>query len=215
MPKLQLAIDDLNYMDALKLMQQIQPYVDIIELGSPFIMEYGMEAVRNFRKQFPNNEILADLKIMDAGYYEAELAFKAGADYVTVLGVTDLLTIKGCQEAANAYGKNIYVDMICVEDLLKRMKEVESIGVHGISVHIGIDQQAAGKKPIDDLKIIVKHRTNTVVSVAGGIKSSTIPMYIAAKADVVIAGGGICHCQNPTKEAELISKLLKEGKETL
>jgi len=30
--------------------------------------------------------VLADLKIMDAGEHEANLAFEAGADIVTVLG---------------------------------------------------------------------------------------------------------------------------------
>ena len=36
---------------------------------------------------------------MDAGEYEAEETFKAGADYCTVLGVTDTLTIEGCVKA--------------------------------------------------------------------------------------------------------------------
>ena len=40
-------------------------------------------------------EVLCDAKIMDAGAYEAQLAYDAGADYVTVLGITDDLTIKG------------------------------------------------------------------------------------------------------------------------
>ncbi|VTO12876.1 putative hexulose 6 phosphate synthase [Klebsiella variicola] len=49
--------------------------------------------------------MLADLKIMDAGYYESEMAFKAGADYATVLGVTDILTVKGCVDIANKMGQ--------------------------------------------------------------------------------------------------------------
>ena len=64
------------------------------------------------KEHFPDKEVLADMKIMDAGFYEAEEALKAGADYVTVLGVTDNLTIQGCKEAAEKYGKEIVVDMI-------------------------------------------------------------------------------------------------------
>ena len=127
--KLQIALDDLTMEEALVLMDKVQDFVDIIEIGTPFIYEYGMEAVRTMKKRYPDKEILADMKIMDAGYYEAEEALKAGADYVTVLAVTDLLTIQGCVKAAQVYGKEIVVDMICVTDLEKRIKELEELGV--------------------------------------------------------------------------------------
>ena len=39
--------------------------------------------------------VLADLKIMDAGGYEVAKASEAGADIITVLGVSDDATIKG------------------------------------------------------------------------------------------------------------------------
>ena len=92
--------------------------MDIIEVGSPFIIEEGMRPVRIFKEKYPDCEILADTKIMDAGEYEAEETFKAGADYCTVLGVTDTLTIEGCVKAAKEYGKQTMVDMICVEVII-------------------------------------------------------------------------------------------------
>ncbi|MCP1102698.1 3-hexulose-6-phosphate synthase [Aequitasia blattaphilus] len=208
--KLQLAIDDLSMEEALKLTDSILEYIDIIEMGSPFLMEYGMEAVRSFKNRYPEKEILADLKIMDAGFFEAELAFRAGADYATVLGVTDLLTIQGCQDAAEQYGRKIYVDMICVPDIPTRMKAIEEIGVFGISVHTGVDQQAAGRSAIDDLKLMLEHRQKAEISVAGGIHSGTIQSYIDAGADVVISGGGICHSENPRLEAAKIAKCIAE-----
>lgn len=206
--KLQLALDDLTWEEALQLMDKVGDQVDIIELGTPFLMEYGMEAVRQFRKRFPEHELLADLKIMDAGCYEAGLAFRTGADYVTVLGVTDLLTIRGCQKAAEEYGGKVYVDMICVDNLPERIKAVESLGVHGISVHVGVDQQAAGRKPIDDLQVMIAHRKQAEISVAGGINSRTAKMYKDAGADVLICGSGICHAPDPRAEAEAITAVL-------
>ena len=77
--KLQLALDDITLEDALSLVRTVRDYIDIIEIGTPFVIEYGMEAVRVMKKEFPEKEILADLKIMDAGDYEAEEALKAGA----------------------------------------------------------------------------------------------------------------------------------------
>ena len=66
--KLQLALDDITLEDALSLVRTVRDYIDIIEIGTPFVIEYGMEAVRVMKKEFPEKEILADLKIMEDVY---------------------------------------------------------------------------------------------------------------------------------------------------
>ena len=208
--KLQIALDDLTMEEALVLMDTVQNHVDIIEIGTPFIYEYGMEAVRTMKKRYPDKEILADMKIMDAGYYEAEEALKAGADYVTVLAVTDLMTIQGCVKAAQVYGKEIVVDMICVTDLEKRIKELEELGVHGLAVHTGTDMQAAGRTPLDDLKVMSACAQKAKISVAGGIKAETVPEYAVYAPEVLIVGSGICHAEDPTAAAKEICQICKE-----
>jgi 3-hexulose-6-phosphate synthase len=64
---------------------------------------------------FPDKLIFADMKIADTGSLEAEIAFKAGADLVTVMGAVDDETIKGA-EAAKKYGRKVVVDTIGVKD---------------------------------------------------------------------------------------------------
>ena len=51
--KLQLALDDITLEDALSLVRTVRDYIDIIEIGTPFVIEYGMEAVRVMKKEFP------------------------------------------------------------------------------------------------------------------------------------------------------------------
>jgi 3-hexulose-6-phosphate synthase len=202
--KLQLALDDIKLDDALELVEKVRNYIDIIEIGTPFVIAEGMHAVRVMKERFPEKEILADLKIMDAGYYEAEEALQDGAHYVTVLGVTDILTVKGCVDAAERYQGKVVVDMICITDLQKRIQEMEEIGVHYVSVHVGADQQAAGYNPLEDLKIMKQHAKKAKVSVAGGINSKTINDYVALQPDIVIVGSGITHAEDPVKEAKFI-----------
>ena len=206
--KLQLALDELSLADALALAEQVIDYVDIIEIGTPFVIDEGMNAVRQFKSRFPDKEILADEKIMDGGYLESKLAFDAGADYVTVLGVTDILTVKACLRAANEYRRQVVVDMICVDDLPGRIKELETAGAHILAVHTGADQQAAGRQPIEDLKVMAQHVSRAKVSVAGGINSKTIHEYVALRPDIVIVGSAITHAADPALEARLIKQAM-------
>jgi len=76
--------------------------------------------------------VLADLKIMDAGEHEANLAFAAGADIVTVLGVAHDETVQGVVRAARrARGgaKEVMVDLINTTDPAARAAQVAKLGV--------------------------------------------------------------------------------------
>lgn len=211
--KLQLALDELKLEDALHFAEKVIDYVDIIEIGTPFVIEEGMNAVRKFKNKFPHKEILSDEKIMDGGYHESELAFDAGAEYVTVLGVTDILTVKACLKAADDHKKQVVVDMICVEDLANKVKQMEEAGVHVLAVHTGADQQAAGHTPIDDLKIMKKYAKKAKVAVAGGITSKTIDQYVELNPDIIIVGTGITHAEDPVTEARLIKEAMEKSKQ--
>lgn len=46
-----------------------------------------------------------------------------------------------------------------------------------LAVHTGTDQQAAGRKPIDDLITMLKVRRKARIAVAGGISSQTVKDY--------------------------------------
>lgn len=203
--KLQLALDEMNLVDALRFTDVIKEYVDIIEIGTPFCLEEGSRAIREFRRFFPDKEILADLKIMDGGYFEADNAFKAGADYVTVLGVSDILTIKGAQDAARDHGKKLVVDMICVADMPARIRELEEkVGVDILAVHTGADQQAAGRTSLQDLEVMTRYAKKAGISVAGGINSKSIDQYVAFNPDIIICGSGLGHAKDPLAEARAI-----------
>jgi 3-hexulose-6-phosphate synthase len=208
--KLQLALDDVSLAEAIELVTKLYEHVDIVEIGTPLIIEEGMAPVRALRARFPNLKILADTKIMDAGEYEAGLAFAAGADYATVLGVTDLATVEGCLKTAESCCKTIVVDMICVDDLPTRIARLEGLGVKALAVHTGVDQQRAGRTPVDDLKIMKAHSRQSTLFVAGGITLSTLPRYMALGADVMIVGGGIRHAADPAAEARALQARLRK-----
>ena len=187
--KLQIALDTLSLEECIILLEQTKGNVDIAEVGTLFIIEEGMRPVRELKKRFPEIEILADTKIMDAGELEASSAFKAGADIVTVLGVSNDETILGAIKAAKQHGGKIMIDMIAVKNLVERAKEIDAMGVDYICVHTAFDVQKSGKDPLDELKMINKVICNAKSAVAGGVKLSTIDEIVEEGAEIIVVGG--------------------------
>lgn len=210
--KLQLAMDDITLNDAINLLEKISDSIDIIEIGTPFLLEYGMDAIRHIRSNFPDKEILCDAKIMDGGTLESTSAFKAGADYITVLAVSDNSTIKAVVAAAKVSRKQVVADLICAVDFHKTIPQLEAIGVDIIAVHVGIDQQLSGRTPLKDLIEIKKIAKNAKVAVAGGISFDTLDQYLEQKPDIIIVGSAIMSAQNPTNEAKKIYSRIQEAK---
>lgn len=198
---IQVALDSLDPKTTLALAKQTAPHVDIIEIGTPCIKANGVELVKAMKAQHPDKLILVDLKTMDAGEYEADPFYKAGADICTVLGCADLGTIKGVIKAANKYGKQAQVDMINVADKVACAKAVVAEGAHILGVHTGLDQQAAGQTPFADLSALAALGLKAKISVAGGIKQATIQQVVKSGADIVVAGAAIYGASSPADAA--------------
>jgi 3-hexulose-6-phosphate synthase len=211
MAQTQMALDSLDFDATVALATKVAPHVDILEIGTPCIKHNGIELLKTLRAKFPNNKILVDLKTMDAGFYEAEPFYKAGADICTVLGTADIGTIKGVIDVANKYGKMAQVDLINVTDKKARTLEVAKLGAHIIGVHTGLDQQAAGQTPFVDLAMVTALNTGAKVSVAGGVKAATVRQVVDAGADIVVAGAAIYGAADPAASAAEITGLARAG----
>jgi 3-hexulose-6-phosphate synthase len=198
--KLQVAMDVLTVDEALELASQVAEHVDIIELGTPLVKNAGLSAVTAVKEAHPTKVVFADLKTMDAGELEAELAFKAGADLVSVLGSADDSTIAGAVKAARAHNKGVVVDLIGVQDKVNRAQEARQLGAKYVEFHAGLDEQA---KPGYDLSVLLTagELARVPFSVAGGVNASTIGSVQRAGADVAVAGGSIYGAADPAEAA--------------
>ena len=101
----QLSLDLIDLPEALQTAETaIRAGVDWLEAGTPLILAEGVHGVRALREAHPNIPIVADLKIMDGGYLEAELMAKAGATYVVVMGQAHSETIELVVKAVTTSG---------------------------------------------------------------------------------------------------------------
>ncbi|RKN71879.1 3-hexulose-6-phosphate synthase [Paenibacillus ginsengarvi] len=209
--ELQLALDLVDIPQAKQLVQEVEAYIDIVEIGTPVVINEGLHAVKAIKDAFPGLRVLADLKIMDAAGYEVMKASEAGADIVTVLGASEDMSIRGAVEEAKKQGKQILVDMIAVKNLEQRAQEIDALGVDYICVHTGYDLQAVGKNSLDDLRTIKRVVKQAKTAIAGGIKLSTLPEVIKANPDLVIVGGGITGQADKQAAAAEMRSLIAQG----
>jgi len=208
-PILQVALDLMHLKRSVEIAHEsVDGGVDWIEVGTPLIKSEGAESIRIMRKEFHDKKIVADTKTMDVGSFEVEIAAKAGADIVTVMGLADDSTISEAVMAARKYGAEIMVDMLNVIDIVERSETVEKLGASYICMHMGIDQQMRGKDaPVDLLKNVVSS-VSIPVAAAGGITAETVRRYVEAGASIIIVGGGIIKTKDITEAAKNMKKAM-------
>jgi len=210
--KLQLALDLLEIDRAIRIAEEAAEYIDLIEVGTPLVKSEGMAAVRALRKVFPDHGIVADMKTMDTGAIEVEMAAKSGADIVTILGGADDSTIEDAVRSARKYGVALMADLISADDPVNRAKKLEELGIECICVHAGIDQQMKGMDALAVLKDVVDAVGAEVeIAVAGGLDSDDAAKAASLGADVIIVGGAITRPANVASSAGEIRRAIDHG----
>ncbi|HTT34781.1 MAG TPA: 3-hexulose-6-phosphate synthase [Thermoplasmata archaeon] len=190
-PVLQVALDFENLSRALAAAREaVAGGVDWVEAGTPLIKSEGLDAVRELKKACPGRRIVADMKVMDTGAFEVEIAAKAGADMVTVLGAADDDTIAEAVRGGEKYGAEVVVDLLNVPDPPARARRVATLGAAAVCLHIGIDMQMQARTPFAELKALAD-ASPVPVAVAGGLTSETVAPAVAAGAQILIVGGAI------------------------
>ena len=209
---LQVALDFVDLPRALKVAEEsVAGGADWIEAGTPLIKSIGLESVRELRKRFPEHLIVADMKTMDVGRAEVEIAAKAGANIISIMGAATDSTIKDAIRAANNYGARIMVDLLGVSSIIERAQEVEKFGAHYLGVHISIDEQMEGKISFEIVKKLSRE-TNLPIAVAGGINSETVVDAVNAGASTIIVGGAITKAGDAKIATEKIKKAMQTRK---
>ncbi|MCK9609111.1 MAG: 3-hexulose-6-phosphate synthase [Methylomonas sp.] len=207
-PLIQMALDSLDFDQTVALADQVAPYVDIFEIGTPCIKYNGVNLVKELRNRYPDKLLLVDLKTMDAGEYEAGAFYAAGADICTVLGVSGLATIAGVIKAAKKHAAETQIDLINVADKAECARESVKLGAQIVGIHTGLDAQAAGQTPFGDLNDIARLGLGVRISVAGGIKPATVQQVVEAGANIIVVGAAIYGAPSPAEAAREIRELV-------
>jgi 3-hexulose-6-phosphate synthase len=171
----QLSLDLIVLEDAIDAAEvALRAGVDWLEIGTPLIIAEGSRAVRELRARHPDVPLVADLKIMDGAYLEAEMMAKAGANMVVIMGQAHEESIELAVEAGHHCGLKIMGDNMGMPDPVEGAKRLEDLGCDYIVHHVGYDMRTLRRKrgldaptPLDRLREIVQAVSIPVQAVGG------------------------------------------------
>ncbi len=189
-PYVQIALDAPSLENAKKVLSQI-PGSDriIIEVGTPLIKRYGTRIINDLRSVAKDFFMIADLKTLDVGKVEADIAYEDTADAVVASGLAPPETLDSFVHEARRMGIYAFVDMLNVEDVLGKLKSVKEFP-DIVILHRGIDQETGRSSGLDRIAIIRKAFPDKkfLIAVAGGIVPETAREALDKGADILIVG---------------------------
>lgn len=216
-PKLQVALDLRYLKDALRIAEAAyEGGADFLEAGTPLIKSEGIKCVRELKKRFPEVVVVADLKTLDAGWIETEMAAQAGADIVSISALSNNNTVRDSVECAKKYGVKVMGDLLEVAEPIRRAVELEELGVDYVCLHSGIDAQKDEEQKVDRKVDVIRKIIENVhlpVGVAGGINAGTVAKIVKTGAKIIIVGGAITKAADPEEATRLIKRAIEKAVE--
>ncbi|MBI2474726.1 MAG: hypothetical protein HYV68_03415 [Candidatus Taylorbacteria bacterium] len=152
--------------------------------------------------------IVADMKTMDRGATEVEIAANGGASAVIALGTAPIETLNSFISACEDHGVDAMIDMMHVEyplAVLRALKKIPPV----VILHRGVDEERDNREkriPLHEIRRI-KGNYNIMIAIAGGYTLREVQSSIFNDADIVVVWKSVY--QKTEETADLVSGFLK------
>ena len=161
----------------------------ILEVGTPLIKRYGAKVISDLREVAKDVFFVADLKTLDVGKVEVDIAYDETADAVVAAGLAPAETLDSFIHEAKRLGVYGVVDMLNVDDPIRKLKSLKEFP-DIVILHRGIDQETGkshGLETIPEIRQAFKDK-KFLIAVAGGIVPETAREALQKGADIIIVG---------------------------
>lgn len=213
-PQIQVALDIVDLRRALIVARvAVSAGINWIEAGTPLIKSEGMHAIRTLRRTFPRNTVVADMKSLDAGEIESDMAFRSGAGVVSISGLAHDSTVRDSVRIASRYNGLLMADLLMSFNPRKRAKELEGLGVDIVCLHTGIDAQKAlhSKLKVSPTVREITGSLQIPVAAAGGVTPKAVKPLVVAGVRIIIVGGWITGSSDPAYASRQIVQEVGEA----
>lgn len=188
-PMIQIALDQTNLAAAVEVANNVESFVDVIEVGTILAFAEGMNAVSTLRANHPNHILVCDMKTTDGGAILSKMAFEAGADWITVSAAAHIATIAACKKVADEHNGEIQIE-IYGNWTMEDAKSWVDLGISQAIYHRSRDAELAGVgwTEADLVKMRALSELGIELSITGGIVPEDIHLFEGIKAKTFIAG---------------------------
>lgn len=189
-PVVEVSLDLTTIEEALEVAEvAVRAGVHWLGAGTPLVLAEGVRSIAALRGRFPDRPIVADLKIMDGGALQTELAVEAGASVVVVMARATDATVRAVVRAAHERSALAMGDLLGVEDHALETRRMERLGVDAVIAHIGLDErgESPGMSVFDFLGDVVG-ATDLPVQALGGVRLDQVSRLPGLGAPLVVVG---------------------------
>ncbi len=210
-PRLQLALDLTDLEQAVAAATRVAAAVDVIEAGTLLCLAEGMHAVGALREGFADKIIVADVRIARAGRNIAEMAFSAGADWVTVVGEAPPETVEAAAKVARSHQGEIQIELN-PDWTRDRAMAWRDLGVEQVIFHSTAEVEAVGTgwsaSSLETVATLAEMGFR--VTATGGIEPGSIASFAGIPVSVFIAGRAIVKAPDPLASARAFQSAIAD-----
>ncbi len=210
--QLQLVYDHGKRHEIIRGCDEMADYVDIIEIGYPELITFGLGAVKEIHDAHPDLKLCVDAKVFHGGSGVTRRCFEAGASIVTVLGTAPNPVIQQMVRHAREYGGKIMCDVDGIKRVGKRVAEVDALGVDYVSIASGflmeheydLNKRNHGSifqvRPLELASAVKRNLIHAGLAVGTGVNEENIDYVMKLNPAIVMVGRGIYYDANSPNE---------------
>ena len=210
--QLQLVFDHGKRHELLQSADEMANYVDIIEIGYPELVTFGLDVVKDIHDAHPDLKLCVDAKVFHGGSGVTRRCFEAGASVVTVLGTAPNPVIQQMVRHAHEYGGKIICDVDGIKRVGRRVAEVDALGVDYVSIASGflmeheydLNKRDHGSifqvRPLELAGAVKRNLLHAGLAIGTGINEQNIDLVMKLSPAIVMVGRGIYYDANSPNE---------------
>ena len=203
MAQLQLTLDHGKRHELLRMADLMDGHIDILEIGYPELITFGLDIVSEIHEAHPGLRICADAKVFHGGSGVTRRCFEAGASIVTVLAYAPDPVIRQMVGHARDYGGAIMCDLDGVRNLGRRTAEVDKLGIAYCHVSTGFlmeheydlqkPQHASifQVRPLERAAAVHRNLIHAKLALGTGITEENLDLVLKYRPEIVMVGRGI------------------------
>ena len=203
MAELQLTLDHGKRHELIYMADSMVDHVDIIEIGYPELITFGLDLVNEIHEAHPDLKICVDAKVFHGGSGVTRRCFEAGASIVTVLAYAPDEVIKQMVRHAREYDGAIMCDLDGVRNLGKRTAQVDTLGVRYCHVSTGflmeheydLMKPKHGSifqiRPLERAAAVKRNLIHAGLALGTGINEQNLDQVLKYDPQIVMVGRGI------------------------